>query len=95
MTRVSILLVNQEFACSPSGCFKSAGIGFLLGFAIGEAIGLILVAAIPETVAIGGGAVVAGANIADVLAFSGGLVLDSLEAGSIGPVSLIVPSCMD
>ena len=81
--------------CSPSGCFKSAGIGFLLGFAIGEAIGLILVAAIPETVAIGGGAVVAGANIADVLAFSGGLVLDALEAGSLGPVSQIVPSCMD
>lgn len=81
--------------CSPSGCFKSAGIGFLLGFAIGEAIGLILVAAIPETVAIGGGAVVAGANIADVLAFSGGLVLDALEAGELGPVSQIVPSCMD
>ena len=81
--------------CSPSGCFKSAGIGFLLGFVIGEAIGLILVAAIPETVAIGGGAVVAGANIADVLAFSGGLVLDALEAGSLGPVSQIVPSCMD
>lgn len=81
--------------CSPSGCFKSAGIGFLLGFAIGTAIGLLLVAVIPETVAIGGGAVVAGGNIADVLAFSGGIVLDSLDAGGMGPVSQIVPSCLD
>jgi len=86
----SCLAANK---CSSANCFKTAGIGFLLGFALAEAMGLILFAVIPETVAVGGGVVVAGGGLAEVGAFAGGIVLDALDGAGIGPVSQIVPQC--
>lgn len=93
-----LLKCLSDRTCSPSGCFKTAGIGFVLGFAMGMAVGWIILALIPEAAVIGAGSVTlgaAGVSAGEVAAFSGGVVLDVLETGGVGPISQIMPTCVD